>query len=58
MDSQPDTSGDYGYDLAHEAMSRGRPPEDRPATQPRPMSSAPARTDQDQDLEYDEAHDF
>jgi hypothetical protein len=58
VDSQPDTSGDYGYDLAHEAMSRGRPPGDTAAPGPRPMSPAPARTDQDQDLEYDEAHDF
>ena len=58
MDSQQDMSGDYGYDLAHEAMTRGRPPGEGPAAARRPMSPAPEKADQDQDLEYDEAHDF
>jgi hypothetical protein len=51
-------SGDYGYDLAHEAAVRGRASEERPqvAEPERPPVDVPP--DQGQDLGYDEAHDF
>ncbi len=52
---QQEPSGDYGYDLAHDDVRAGRPPE--PA--PRPEQAAPVEpADQAGDLEYDEAHDF
>ena len=58
VDRQQDMSGDYGYDLAHEATGRQaapRPPTGDEQPQPRPTRT-PA--DGDGDLEYDEAHDF
>ena len=58
MDSQQDTSGDYGYDLAHEAVVRPAQPEQpagAPQQEPRP---ADGTVDSGGDLEYDEAHDF
>ncbi len=55
---QQEPSGDYGYDLAHDDVRAGRPPE--PA--PRPEQAAPVEpagpADRAGDLEYDEAHDF
>jgi hypothetical protein len=52
-----DTSGDYGYDLVHEAAGRGRASEERQDAEPeRPAVDVPG--DQGQDLGYDEAHDF
>jgi hypothetical protein len=52
-----DVSGDYEYDLAHEqAGRRGRAPaeaSERPGPAP-----AGRRVDSDQDMSYDEAHDF
>ena len=57
---QQDTSGDYGYDLAHEATGRQAAPR-RPTgdEQPRPrLARTAADADADGDLEYDEAHDF
>ena len=59
MDRQQDPSGDYGYDLVHEATGRGTESEERPsggAGAERPPVDVPA--DQGQDLGYDEAHDF
>jgi L-cysteine desulfidase len=55
---EPDTSGDYGYDLAHEAVTRARAPENRAPGGTRPASHASGTGDQGQDYEYDEAHDF
>jgi hypothetical protein len=58
VDEQQDTSGDYGYDLVHEAVRRsGSPvkPTDAAEHERRP---ARARPDGGGDLEYDEAHDF
>jgi hypothetical protein len=50
-----DLSGDYEYDLAHEARGTG-------ANAPRAEHPAPAPTrrqvELDQDMSYDEAHDF
>jgi hypothetical protein len=54
----PETSGDYGYDLAHEAVRGGRPRDERPHHEPGPVKHAEGRADQGQDLAYDEAHDF
>ena len=55
---EPEGSGDYGYDLAHEAV-RGGPARDEPATRgPGGTKHADGRSDQGQDLAYDEAHDF
>ena len=56
MDRQQDATGDYGYDLAHEAAGRPRTPE-----QPRPEGEKPPvarRGDDGEDFSYDEAHDF
>ena len=58
VDTQADTSGDYGYDLAHEATGRREPPRqpvggEQPARRP-----TEAKPDPGGDLEYDEAHDF
>ena len=57
MDQHWEPSGDYGYDLVHDEAAR------KPARveQPEPPRKTPPperRTDPDQDLEYDEAHDF
>ena len=52
-----DQSGDYGYDLVHETGDRGRAPEEWRAERP---GRAPAhrKVELDQDMSYDEAHDF
>jgi hypothetical protein len=59
LDEQvPDTTGDYGYDLAHDVprreQSAAHPAPDRPGS----TSHAPGTGDRGQDYEYDEAHDF
>jgi hypothetical protein len=51
-------SGDYAYDLVHEQLGdRGRTPEEWPGGRSGP---APAHrpVELDQDMSYDEAHDF
>jgi hypothetical protein len=61
---EQDTSGDYGYDLAHDvprseqAAAHHEP--DRPGRTSRAgRTSRPSGTsDRMQDYEYDEAHDF
>jgi hypothetical protein len=57
VDRQQDTSGDYGYDLAHEATGRGRAPDDRAGQAQGDRSPAVGKADQGEDLGYDEAHD-
>jgi hypothetical protein len=52
-----DLSGDYAYDLAHEDVFRGRPPEHRPEEHPGPSRDR-RQVELDQDMSYDEAHDF
>ncbi len=56
---EQETSGDYGYDLAHDDVQPTRRQPDPPA---RPEHAAPTRpprpADPAGDLEYDEAHDF
>jgi hypothetical protein len=63
-----ESAGDYGYDLAHEETGRVTPSDDTTGS---PMGQAPPRTSPgdsedggpsedlgDEDLGYDEAHDF
>ena len=54
----PETSGDYGYDLAHEAVHSSRPRDERAPHEHGHVKHADGRGDQGQDLAYDEAHDF
>lgn len=55
---QQDTSGDYGYDLAHEAPAGVRRPE-QPEGHPRHAVVHPGGTsDRAEDYGYDEAHSF
>ena len=58
MDRQQDTTGDYGYDLAHEATGRTRAVEDRTGNTGGERSPAHRPAGEGQDLGYDEAHDF
>ena len=54
---EPDQSGDYEYDLAHEQATPGRPAEG--TTSPhRQHPPAGRRVEYDTDMSYDEAHDF
>ena len=56
MDEQ--APGDYGYDLAHEEVRRGKDA-DRPAgREPERKPVKDGRTDVGGDLSYDESHDF
>jgi hypothetical protein len=55
------TSGDYGYDLAHEDRPDALAPDVRPgheAGSTTPAGRQDEQDEQDQDLSYDEAHDF
>jgi hypothetical protein len=54
---EPESSGDYGYDLAHEAVGRGRTRRSREGATPS-TSHAGGTSDRGEDLAYDEAHDF
>jgi hypothetical protein len=58
VQQRPDeASGDYEYDLAHEAVAgrrrATRQPAGRPGLAPTGQAAEP-----DQDMSYDEAHDF
>jgi hypothetical protein len=53
---EPD--GDYGYDMAHEAVTGSAPPEEPAAPQHRGPSPATQAPEQGTDLAYDESHDF
>ncbi|MGY1706596.1 hypothetical protein ACI79C_18670 [Geodermatophilus sp. SYSU D00697] len=60
MDRAQEPDGDYGYDLAHEALGT-RPaaaPAPAPAPEPRGPAPAPGGPDPGGDLAYDESHDF
>ncbi len=51
-------SGDYGYDMAHEATGgRAKAPEVRPGGRPAPPPTG-HEVEYDRDMSYDEAHDF
>ena len=58
MDRQQDTSGDYGYDLAHEAAGRPAAPGHPTGGEPAEGRPPAPRSEPTGDLEYDEAHDF
>jgi hypothetical protein len=58
VDPQRDTSGDYGYDLAHEAAGREGRPVAPDGGEERPPVAAGGRAEPDGDYGYDEAHDF
>ena len=58
MDPQQDTSGDYGYDLAHEAAGRRAQPVGQNEGEERPPLAPDGRAEPDGDYGYDEAHDF
>ena len=51
-------SGDYGYDLVHEEIARGRTAGRRRVGEQGSGHPAADRADSAADLEYDEAHDF
>ena len=58
MDPQQDSSGDYGYDLAHEAAGRRTTPVEPTGDEGRPPPADDSGTAPDGDFGYDEAHDF
>ncbi|HEY4603465.1 MAG TPA: hypothetical protein VIH08_03925 [Blastococcus sp.] len=51
-------SGDYGYDMAHEDMRGRRVPDDRAGPEHPQRPPAKAAAEPDEDMSYDEAHDF
>lgn len=60
---EPQASGDYGYDLAHEQPARGPAPAARSGPERPGRGSPPAvpvggADDAGEDYGYDEAHDF
>ena len=55
---EPDQTGDYGYDLAHDVPRREQRGARRDPARPGSRAHAPAAADRGQDYEYDEAHDF
>jgi hypothetical protein len=52
-----DVPGDYEYDLAHEQRGRGEAPEKRRTEHPGPAPVG-REVEYDQDMSYDQAHDF
>jgi hypothetical protein len=58
MDRDRDPGGDYGYDMAHEAVTGSPPAEEPAAPQHQEPSPAPHAPEPGTDLAYDESHDF
>jgi hypothetical protein len=63
MRPDPQSSGDYGYDLVHEEIGRAKKPAPPPgrepgAPEPPPPPGPAAELPRTADLGYDEAHDF
>ena len=56
--TDPQPSGDYGYDLVHEDMGQARRRGAPRGDDERPASVRGRQTDPSEDLGYDEAHDF
>jgi hypothetical protein len=54
---EPISSGDFGYDEVHDEVGRRPAPGERPVEHPGPKP-ATRRIELDQDMSYDEAHDF
>jgi hypothetical protein len=55
---EPDTSGDYSYDLAHDVPRSQQTTAHHDPDRPGSTAHAPATGDRGEDYEYDEAHDF
>ena len=56
---EPETSGDYGYDLAHDVPRRQQTAAHHEPDRPgRTARATTGSSDRMQDYEYDEAHDF
>jgi hypothetical protein len=55
---EPDTSGDYGYDLAHDVPRSAQTAAHHDPNRPGSTSPAPSTGERGEDYEYDEAHDF
>ena len=58
MRQDPESSGDYGYDLVHEEIARGKVRDGRPGDEHGSPPPAGRRADAAEDMSYDEAHDF
>ncbi len=58
MKTNPPPSGDYGYDLVHDDVRRGSGHADQPRPVAGRTSEPSGKDDRDEDLGYDEAHDF
>jgi hypothetical protein len=60
-DRAEDSAGDYGYDMAHEQGGREKAPGERSGERSgEHVGPSPARrkVEAEQDMSYDEAHDF
>jgi hypothetical protein len=57
-EQQPDLTGDYGYDLAHDAVRGQQTAAGRPHARPAGSAHASGTSDRLEDYAYDEAHDF
>jgi hypothetical protein len=55
---EPDLSGDYGYDLAHDVPRSEQSGVHPDPARPGRAAPAPGTEDRGQDYEYDESHDF
>ena len=55
---EPESSGDYGYDMAHDVPRREQAAAHRDPDRPRSTAAGSAATERGVDYEYDEAHDF
>ena len=58
MGREQEPSGDYGYDLAHEATGRRPAAVDGPGGAQHEHGPVDGQAGQGEDLGYDEAHDF
>jgi hypothetical protein len=56
-DRAEDSAGDYGYDMAHEQRGREKAPGERSGEHVGP-SPVRRKVEAEQDMSYDEAHDF
>jgi hypothetical protein len=57
-EQQPDSAGDYGYDMAHEAVRAQQAAAPRPPARPGSSAHASGTSDRLEDYAYDESHDF
>jgi hypothetical protein len=57
-EQRPDLPGDYGYDMAHDAVRGQQAPAARPPARPASSAHASGTSDRIEDYAYDESHDF